>query len=243
MKSNLKYTLGLLTLVVTLLTSCEKTFDEKLAQDKNIGDQSGIVQLYIATVGATRNYIYVDGVPQNGAALTAGSVFPTVGYGFVVPMGQRVFQVRDTLRTSTQVPISFDNIMEWGKNYTIFTYDTITAVKQKTVTTTITIPSDTSCMVRFAHFAYSSAAVPNIDIYSFKRMGNVMTNLSPTAVSSYISFPSRLNDTLQVREAGTSTVLAQLNGFLGTDKRSYTLIYRGSHRVSTARFLSSFVNY
>ncbi|MBU3743935.1 MAG: hypothetical protein FGM61_05210 [Sediminibacterium sp.] len=70
-----------------------------------------------------------------------------------------------------------------------------------------------------------------------------MTNISPTAVSSYISFPSRLNDTLQVREAGTSTVLAQLNGFLGTDKRSYTLIYRGSHRVSTARFLSSFVNY
>lgn len=245
MKLNLKHILGIGAVFFAglLFTACEKTFDEKTTQDRNITDQSGVVQVYIATVGAARNYIYVDGIPQNGAALSAGSVFPAAGYGFVVPMGQRVFQIRDTLRTTTQLPISFDNVLEWGKNYTIFTFDTITAVKQRTVATTISIPEDTSCRVRFAHFAYSTSAMPNVDIYSFKRMGNVFTNVSPTSVSSYIAFPSRLNDTLQVREAGTATVLAQLNGFLGTDKRSYTLIYRGSHRVSTARFLSSFVNY
>jgi hypothetical protein len=245
MKVNLKHILGIGSVFFAglLLSSCEKSFDEKTTQDRNIGDQSGVVQVYIATVGAARNYVYVDGIPQNGSSLSAGSVFPSVGYGFVVPMGQRVFQVRDTLRTTTQVPISFDNVLEWGKNYTIFTFDTITAVKQRTVVTTITIPQDTSCRVRFAHFAYSTAAMPNVDVYSFKRMGNIFTNVSPTSIGNYIAFPSRLSDTLQVREAGTSTVLAQLNGFLGTDKRSYTLIYRGSHRVSTGRSLNSFVNY
>lgn len=245
MKSIVTYITGFIGVIFSgiFFTSCEKSFDEKTVQDRNIGDQSGVVQVYIATVGAARNYVYVDGIPQNGSALSAGSVFPSVGYGFVVPMGQRLFQIRDTLRTTTQLPITFDNVLEWGKNYTIFTFDTITAVKQRTVTTTITIPEDTSCRVRFAHFAFSTAAMPNVDVYSFKRMGNVFTNVSPTSVSSFIGFPSRLNDTLQVREAGTTNVLAQLNGFLGTDKRSYTLIYRGSHRVSTARFLSSFVNY
>lgn len=245
MKSIVTYIFAFIALIFSgvSFSSCEKRFDEKTIQDRNIGDQSGVVQVYIATVGAARNYVYVDGIPQNGSALSAGSVFPSVGYGFVVPMGQRIFQIRDTLRTTTQVPLSFDNVLEWGKNYTIFTFDTITAVKQRTVTTAITIPEDTSCRIRFAHFAFSTAAMPNVDIYSFKRMGNVFTNVSPTSVSNFVAFPSRLNDTLQVREAGTANVLAQLNGFLGTDKRSYTLVYRGSHRVSTARFLSSFVNY
>jgi hypothetical protein len=186
----------------------------------------------------------VDGRPQNGAGLSSGGVFPTTGYGFMVPSGSRAFLLRDTLSTTTQVPLSFANILDRGKNYTIFAYDTISAVKQKTVVTDIVVPTDTTCRVRFAHFAYSPTLMPNIDLYSFKRAGNVVTNIAPTDVSTYVPFASALNDTLQVREAGTTNVLAQLNGFFPTQKRSYTLVYRGTHRgAATVRFLSSFVNY
>jgi len=244
MKVNTKYILsfGVLLLTGIVLVSCEKSFDEKIVQQRDLSATS-VAQVYVATVGASRNYVYVDGKPQNGAALSSGSVFPTTGYGFFVPAGQRSFLVRDTLTLTTQVPLSFANVMNGGKNYTIFTYDTISAVKQKTVETAITIPTDTTCRIRFAHFAYSPILMPNVDIYSFKRMANVFTNVNPTDVSGFIPFASRLSDTLQVRETGTANVLAQLNGFFGTEKRSYTLVYRGSHRGPTARFLSSFVNY
>lgn len=235
--------IGFLLVTGIVLVSCEKSFDEKTTQQSDLSATS-VVQLYVATVGASRNYIYVDGKPQNGSSISSGGVFPSTAYGFFVPSGYRAFLVRDTLSTSTQVPLSFANIFGGGKNYTVFTYDTITAVKQKTVETSITIPADTTCRVRFAHFAYSPNLMPNVDIYSFKRMANVFSNISPTDVSGFVPFASRLNDTLQVRETGTATVLAQLNGFTGTEKRSYTLVYRGSHRgASTARFLSSFVNY
>jgi hypothetical protein len=245
MKKNKKYILGLVviaTLAITLV-ACEKSFDEKITLNNDNAGNS-IVQLYMATVGASRNYVYVDGRPQNGAALSSSSVFPATGFGFMVPSGSRAFLLRDTLSTSTQIPLSFANILDRGKNYTIFAYDTITAVKQKTVITDIVIPTDTTCRVRFAHFAYSPTLMPNIDLYSFKRVGNVISNIAPTDVSSFVPFASALNDTLQVREAGTTNVLAQLNGFLPTAKRSYTLIYRGTHRgATTVRFLSSFVNY
>lgn len=245
MKKNQKYILGLgliATLAMTLV-ACEKSFDEKISLNSDTPGNT-VVQLYMATVGASRNYVYVDGRPQNGAALSSGSVFPTTGYGFMVPSGSRAFMLRDTLSTTTQVPISFANILDRGKNYTIFAYDTISAVKQKTVVTDIVVPTDTTCRVRFAHFAYSPTLMPNIDLYSFKRAGNVVSNIAPTDVSTYVPFASALNDTLQVREAGTTNVLAQLNGFFPTQKRSYTLVYRGTHRgASTVRFLSSFVNY
>lgn len=244
MKKNQQYILGigLLAALAMTLVACEKSFDEKISLNSDTAGNA-VVQLYMATVGASRNYVYVDGRPQNGAALSSGSVFPTTGYGFMVPSGSRAFMLRDTLSTTTQVPISFANILDRGKNYTIFSFDTITAVKQKTVETTITVPSDTTCRVRFANFAYSPIQMPNVDLYSFKRMSNVITNIAPTVVTGFFPYASALNDTLQVREAGTTNVLAQLNGFLPTQKRSYTLVFRGSFRGPTARFLSSFTNY
>lgn len=244
MKSMKQYFPAIIALGISagLLTACTKTFDEKTPGAYGFADASN-VQLYVATVGAARNYIYVDGKPQNGAAISSGTAFPATGYGFRVPVGSRAFLLRDTLTATTQTPLSFANIIAANKNYTIFSFDTITAVKQKTVETTITVPSDTTCRVRFANFAYSPIQMANVDLYSFKRASNVITNIAPTDVTGFFPFASALNDTLQVRETGTTNVLAQLNGFLPTQKRSYTLVFRGSYRGPTARFLSSFVNY
>ena len=237
-------------MIALLFFSCEKYDGDRTPGAFYSTVNNSSVQVYISTVGASRNYVYVDGRAQNGSLLaftsstSASPLFPSSGYGFTVPAGQRNFLIRDTLSTSTQIPLSFANIFSIGKNYTIFTYDTITAVKQKTVETSIVVPTDTSCRVRLAHFAYSPVLMPNVDLYSFKRAGNVITNVAPTDVTNFVAFASKLNDTLQVRVTGTANVLAQLNGFLPTEKRSYTLVYRGSHRgASSARFLSSFVNY
>ena len=117
---------------VVLLSSCQKSFDKKLAADYYTGSGSTI-QAFIGTVGASRNYVYVDGKPVNGSALTTGNVFPATGYGYGVTSGLRNMMVRDTLSTTTQPQLSFAQNFEIGGNYTVFTYDTITAPKQKTL--------------------------------------------------------------------------------------------------------------
>jgi len=115
---------------VVLLSSCQKSFDKKLAADYYTGSGSTI-QAFIGTVGASRNYVYVDGKPVNGSALTTGNVFPATGYGYGVTSGLRNMMVRDTSSLTTQPQLSFAQNFEIGGNYTVFTYDTITAPKQK----------------------------------------------------------------------------------------------------------------
>ncbi len=97
------------------------------------------VQVFNATVKSTRNYIYVDGVSVSGAVLNYGAIFPATAIAFNVKAGMRSFLIQDTTPATLQVPITFSQDMAAGKSYTIFTYDTITSVKQATVTNNIVV--------------------------------------------------------------------------------------------------------
>ncbi len=245
MKSINKIILGAAGLLMTglVLVSCTKTYDSRLVSTYGNLSSSN-VQLHIATVGASRNYLSVDNKPVNGAALISGSVFPTAGFGFSVATGMRSFLLRDTLTATTQTQLSFAQNMEIGKSYTIFSYDTITAVKQKTVETPIVIPADTSCRLRFANFIYNPNAIPAVDVFSFNRNTNLFTNVSVTDVTGFVAYPSALlTDTLYIRPTGNTTtnlLKITLTGGL-TQKRSYTLVYRGSDRGTKTSTL--FANY
>ncbi len=163
--------------------------------------------------------------------MSTGSIFPTTGAGFMVNPGPRAFLVRDTLPTTTQVPLSFAENLQVNKRYTIFLYDTITSPKQKTVETTIVTPTDTTCRLRFANFIYNPTAVANVDVFSYKRASNIFTNMAVTDVSGFIPYPSRLADTLDIKETGTANVMLRVIFTSGlTDQRNYTLVYRGSYR-------------
>lgn len=229
---------------LVLVSSCTKSFDEKIVPQT---DQSGnsFVQVYLATVNASRNYVYVDAKPVTGAAMASGTLFPASGVGISVPAGLRDMLVRDTLSTTTQTQLAFAQNLQAGMGYTIFVYDTINAVKQKTVPTTLVVPSDTSCRVRFANFAYNGLAVtPSVDIISTGKNEIVATNVPYTGVTEFIAHPTGLSgEGFQVREAGTSNVLATISSVSLVAKRSYTVIYRGSHRNSAGRLVSVFANY
>lgn len=241
MKSIKKIILGVAGLFATgiALVSCTKSFDSRLAATYG-NDASSNVQLFIATVGASRNYLVVDNKPVNGAALVSGSLFPSVGFGFSVPTGMRSFLLRDTLTATTQTPVSFAQVMEIGKSYTIFAYDTITAVKQKTVETPIIVPGDTTSRLRFANFIYNPNVITGVDVFSFNRNTNIFTNVNVTDVTAFIPYPSAIaTDTLYIRPTGVTTtnlIKFALTGGL-TQKRSYTLVYRGSDRGTRAATL------
>lgn len=246
----MKYLIGKITgifviaLSVFAISSCTKSFDDKLVSDQNYLS-TATTQVYVATVGAARNYVYLDSKPVNGAALAAGNLFPSSGVGFSVPAGFRALVIRDTLSTTTQPQLSLGMTFQGGSSYTIFTYDTLSAIKLKVVDTKIVVPSDTSCRIRFANLAYNGVAVtPSIDILSLGKNEIVATSLPYTAVTEFIAHPTALTgEGFQVREAGTSNVLATVTGVSLAAKRSYTIVYRGSHRNSAGRSVSVFNNY
>ncbi|CAN5764616.1 hypothetical protein BH11BAC3_BH11BAC3_21160 [soil metagenome] len=194
------------------------------------------VQVFNATVKSTRNYIYVDGVPVSGAALNYGAIFPATAFAFNVSAGSRSFLIKDTTPTTLQVPITFTQDMAAGKSYTIFTYDTITSVKQVTVTNNIVVPSDTTSRLRFGNFIYNTTAIPAVDVYSFRRGATpVFSNVASTTVTDFIPYAAGLTDTLYVYATGTTSPLlvkALVPSLVRT--RSYTAACSGSYTGTKA---------
>ena len=247
MKSSILIHSILAGLVSTVLfVSCQKEAYNPVAQENRALATSAFVKFHNGIVNSNRTYIYSDLVPLNGATIAYGGVFPSVSPSYAaLNAGTRAIAIRDTLFPSTQYPIAFDAQLEAGAFYTIFAYDSVNAPKQKIVKDNIEAFGDTTARIRFANFPYSTAAMPNVDIFSQKRQANVFTNIAPTAVTDFIPYASGLNDTLYVRPTGTTTALTQ-GTLLPTAKRSYTVIFRGSYRVTSgtaARTLTTFLTY
>jgi hypothetical protein len=234
--------------------SCTKADPKSLAPIQYNLANNAVVQVYNASIPSAatdprKNYVYINGTPLTGAAVSYGSFFPATGPGAAVRTGLNAFQIKDTLPTATQPVLAFPANLEAGKNYTVFMYDTFTAIKQKMVETNLVTPTDTTSRVRFANFVYYPTAIPGIDIFSKKRNDYVVQNLLPTQVTDFIPYASTVNDTLYVYEAGNpANKLDTLNGFNPTRLRSYTLIFRGRWRTNeinsavNPRVLSVFAN-
>ena len=217
------------------LAGCKKDLDKTIEENFDFTNKAN-VQLFNGIVGSNRTYLYIDNAPVNGATIAFGAAFPGTGYGFAVTGAETAFRVRDTLASSTQVPMSFMQNLQAGKNYTIFLYDTSTAPKQITVETDLVIPTDTTARLRFANLAYSPTALPAVDVYSVKRKENIFTAVTKAGVTNFIPYASGSNDTLIVRYTGTTTMVAQLNGINPVKKRSYTVVLRGGYTKAITTF-------
>ncbi len=231
--SNLKIIIAGLGVACTLAVSCNKMDRDPIGVWNTNLTNKAVVQVAVATVNATRNYVYVDGNQVTGTTLGSGSIYPVsgTGVGFNVNGGLRSFLVRDTLPTTTQVAYNFAENLNAASHYTVFLFDTITSPKQKTVKDNIVIPDDTTCRLRFANFVYSTnnAAIPNVDVFSYNRNANIFTNVAITDVTDFIPYPSRLTtDTLYIRETGTQNLILKQSISVLTPKRNYTFLYRGS---------------
>lgn len=236
--------ISLLALIISAsYISCTKQTPQLASLQTNLGNSSA-VEVISATVNASRNYIYVDGSPVSGAALAYAGVFPGTAYAFIVTPGSHTFLIKDTLPATTQTPITFTQATDAGKYYTIFTYDTITSAKQLTVVNKIIIPTDTTCMLRFANFVYNPTALPNVDVYSYRRgtATPIFTNVATATVTDFIPYASGLTDTLYVYATGTTTplIVKKLVPSL-TPSRSYTALYSGSYRGT--KTISTFATY
>ena len=233
--------IGLVATISLALVACEKSLDNKLTIDKGM-ENSTTVQVFNALVNSNRTQVFVDTRKVSGATITQGTVFPAnPNYGFNVPGGLRPFIIRDTLVSSTQVPLAFSENMQVNTHQTIFVYDTINSPKQKTVIDNIVVPTDTTARIRFANFVYNPTNVPAVDIYSVNRGTNIFTNVNVTDVTEFIPYASRETDTIYIRPTGTTTNLQNVTGstwadirliFTPTIRRSYTIVFWGSWRTT-----------
>lgn len=234
---------SVLAAISFMLFSCNKEYTQVAPLQTNINSLA-TVQVINATVKATRNYIYVDGTAVSGSTLAYGGIFPGTAYAFSVTAGSHSIVIKDTLPTTTQIPITFTQNLDAGKFYTIFTYDTITSIKQLTVLNNIIIPADTTSMLRFANFIYNPTSLPNVDVYSFRRgtATPVFTNVATAQVTDFIPYASGLIDTLYVYATGTTTplIVKQVVSSL-TPTRSYTALYSGSFRGT--KTVATFITY
>jgi hypothetical protein len=248
MKSKFLYSLLFIGTGLLAFVSCKKKVEEITTRQYNF-NKSSMVQVYVGTVSATRNYVYVDNTPVTGAAVVLGGLFPSTGYSAVVSSGQRTLIIKDTLATSTQAPLTFTQTFNEKKNYTIFTYDTITSPKMLVTESSYSLKYENSAQLRFANLIYSKTAVPNVDIFSKRLNANIFSNVPVAGIADFITMPTiGLSDTLLVRQTGTQTQLAALNSVVLQASRYYTIVFRGSYAVSTGtganlRTLSLFTNY
>jgi hypothetical protein len=245
------YFTGIFLLV---FAACEKDYQGSLMTQPNVGPIADManIQYYNSTLNSVRTYLYVDNVLVSGSATgyAASSLYPSTSPSRItLSPGSRAITVKDTLATTTQTPVSVTGNFEAGSSYTVFSYDTLNKAKALFVKDNIVVPEDTTARVRFANMIYSATAVPNIDVYSVRKQGNVFTNVPTSTVTDFITYAAAtpLSDTLFVRATGTTTNLATLAGFNATRKRSYTMVFRGRYQTTgttgVARTLTSFTSY
>ena len=217
-----------------------------VVEDTDLSDKA-FVKVYNGTVSSQRTHMFVDNIQITGTLLAYGGIFPSTGYAAALTPGSHTVVIKDTVATSTQPPISIAANLEAGKNYSIFTYDTVNSIKYVMTTDQIDKPTDTTARLRFANLIFSKTALPNVDLFSITRGVNVFTNVPLAQVTNFIPFPSRGTDFLTVRATGTTTDLTPTFSVTPTINRSYTVIFRGRYGTTTGtvmpRGLTSIANY
>lgn len=100
-----------------------------------------------------------------------------------------------------------------------------------------------SFKMRFAHMIPTT---DTLEIYSKNRQSVVITNVTYKTVSPFVELPLQsINDTLQLRKKGTTTVLTEQRPFFPTSERLYTFFCRGLYTVTSgtrARTLTVYTN-
>jgi len=161
--------------------------------------------------------LLIDNAVQNSSALT----YPNSTSYLQVQTGTRNVKINAT-GTSTSV-INANLTIEENKNYSVFAIDSLSTIEALVLTDDLTAPASGKAHVRFVHLSPNAPAVdvatvggtPIFGNYSFKQY----SSFAPLAA------PNTYN--LEVRLAGTSTVVLNVPGVSLTAGKIYTIFAKG----------------
>ena len=194
------------------------------------------------TTSGTGFRITMDGTTTkvNGATNTSsftntlvyGTTYPpNTVYAFLPPGGRTFRFIMNRITAGAYAPISGDEVfnstvaLTAGKKYSMFIADPYPTPTAYTIEDIFDVPSVDAYAVRFINLC--ADATSRFDIVSARHGYKLFSNVGYKEMKDFIYLPKTANDTIYLRTAGTNTTVSQINGFLPTPQRVYTLYARG----------------
>ena len=195
-------------------TSCSEDEDDTANQ-----------QARVMVVHASPNAPAVD-VRVNNTVAASNLAFPSNTQYLNVNAGAANFKVSPTGTTNYVIDATVN--LEANKNYSVFAIDSVSKIKAAVVSDDLTAPASGKAHVRFFHF---SANAPAVDIavtggavlFSNRKFNDQATNAS---LASFTPLNAGTYN-LEVRAAGTNTVVLALPNISLTAGKIYTVFAKG----------------
>ena len=198
------------------------------------------------TTTGTGFRITMDGNKINGAQNTTnantntliwGGVFPaTTAYAFLPPGAHTFKFIMNRLTGGNYAPIAGDEVftttlnLTAGKRYSMFIADPYGPPAPLVVEDNFDEPGRNGFGIRFINLVGDPAA--RYDIISTKMGAKLFSNIGYKELTNYNYYATTSLDTIYLRNAGTTTVVSQINGFTPGSQRVYTLYARGKTGVT-----------
>ena len=204
---------GVAFLLATMLTSCLKD------KNTNQATQPTSVMAFIdVSPDAPSLDLYQNGNIANTSAISYGS-----GLSYFTTYTGNVKTAVYTTGSSTSLATDTLTLLA-NHYYSLFLANTIAKPDFILLADTLSTPANAQAQIRFLN---ASASAGSVDLVI---KGSVLTgNKAYKGYSSFLAVAPSLNDTLVVRKAGTSTVLATLPGVYLNSNNDYTVwLYGGT---------------
>lgn len=195
-----------------------------VACDKD-DDDTAMANAKVMVIHASPNAPAVDVRINNNAALSNVS-YPSNSNYNDVPSGATNLKVAPTGTTTYVIDANVN--VEANKNYSVFAIDSVSKIKAAVVADDLTAPAAGKAHVRFFHF---SPNAPAVDIavtggsavfanrsFNDQATNPALANFTPLNAGSY---------NLEVRLAGTNTVVLSLPGVALAEGKIYTVFAKG----------------
>jgi hypothetical protein len=213
MKRMLFQSLGIMVMM-GVLTSCSKE-DDVMAP----------ATARLMVVHASPNAPAVDVRVNNGVALS-NVAYPANSNYSSIGAGSTNIKVSPTGSTNYVIDATVD--LKSNMNYSVFAIDSVAKIKAAVVTDDLTAPAAGKAHVRFFHFSPNAPAVDiavtggpvvfSNRMFNDQATNNALQNFTPLDAGTY---------NLEVRLAGTNTVVLSLPNVMLTAGKIYTVFAKG----------------
>jgi hypothetical protein len=243
MSAHFKNIIGALGIMSVALVSCKKEVNWNT--DSDFSGFNSYVKIVHAspafrTIFNNRDSfnVYVGSDKATGTFLTYAATSPVMPSGgssnyLGYPSGNQLFRfsVHGVTNPDSVSLYSFTKNLEANQRYSLIITDSIKSSNENVqmwLKDNFVDPIPSQYGVRVVHAVHNETS--GIDVYSTSRKMNVFTNIPKNSASGFIYLPSG-SDTMIIRRTGTTTDIVRYpgtSGTLGTNRRVYTLVYRGS---------------
>lgn len=194
-----------------VLTSCDDDDDD----DMGLNETASVMVVH-ASPDAPGVDLLIDDTKVNTAALT----YPNnTGY-LDVEAGRRNVKVNAAGTSTTVINANLD--LERDQNYSVFAINTLSNIEPLVLEDDLTAPASGKAHVRFVHLSPDAPAVDiavtNGPVLFSNRAFKSATDFTPVDATSY---------DLEVRLAGTNTVVLSVPGVQLASGRIYTIFAKG----------------